>query len=215
MNKRQTISTNATRTFHHGNLRAALLHAAREKLEKDGHERLSLRELAENVGVTTGAPYRHFRSREALLCALADDGLNELGVVFERALQLKAEPEQRLREACRSYLEFAQQRPNLYRLIFVDNGHWVEEEIVSRGTLPSYEMFKRLVQEAAGSTLQTLGAVTTACWSLIHGFAVLRMSGRLAQEGNPRQLEHAVLDSVLRIAVSQAAVEPKFSSRQK
>ncbi len=215
MKKGQTISTKAAKTFHHGNLREALLRMAREKLEKEGHERLSLRELAGDVGVTTGAPYRHFGSREALLRALADDGLNELGVVFERALQLEAEPEQRLREACRSYLEFARRRPNLYRLIFVDNGHWVEEEVVSRGTLPSYEMFKRLVQEAAGNTLQTLGSVTTACWSLIHGFAVLRMSGRLAQEGNPQQLEHAVLDSVLRIAVSQTAVESKFSSRQK
>lgn len=187
----------ATKAFHHGNLREALLQAARERLEREGHERLSLRELADAVGVSPAAPYRHFRTKEALLNALADEGLDELGVSFERALGLEAGPAERLREACRFYLEFAQRRPNVYRLIFLENARRVEE-VVSRGASPSYAMFERLVGEAAGGAARP--SLTTACWSLIHGFALLRMSGRLVQAGDPRQLEGAVLDSLLRIA---------------
>lgn len=203
MSRRQTVSPKEKKSFHHGNLRQALLLAARERLEKVGHERLSLRELAGSAGVSTAAPYHHFRSKEALLRALADDALEQLGVIFEHALRLEADPAQRLREACRSYLELAARQPNLYRLIFVDNSHWVEQEIRSRGLSPSYEMFERLVREVAVDVSAAPGAVATACWSLLHGFALLRMSDRLVHGGSSPQLERVVLDSVLRIAANR------------
>jgi AcrR family transcriptional regulator len=61
-------------TYHHGELRPALLRAAAKILEKEGREAISLRDLARRAGVSHGAPYRHFADRQALLAALADEG---------------------------------------------------------------------------------------------------------------------------------------------
>ncbi len=68
----------AKRGYHHGDLRAALLEAAREVLAKEGVEALTLREVARRAGVTHAAPYRHFADKEALLAAVATEGFAAL-----------------------------------------------------------------------------------------------------------------------------------------
>ena len=67
------------RPYHHGNLRTALLAAAQQTVRERGVAALSLRELAREVGVSHGAPRRHFPDRQALLDALAEDGFERLG----------------------------------------------------------------------------------------------------------------------------------------
>ena len=54
-------------TYHHGDLRAALITAAAAEIERVGYENLSLRELAASLNVSRAAPYRHFVDRRALL----------------------------------------------------------------------------------------------------------------------------------------------------
>ena len=65
-------------TYHHGDLRPALLRAAAKILEKEGREAISLRDLARRAGVSHNAPYRHFADRGALLAVLADEGFVRL-----------------------------------------------------------------------------------------------------------------------------------------
>ena len=74
----------ATRSYHHGNLRAALLEEA-ERALASGRE-LSLRELAREVGVSHAAPRRHFADKQALLDAMAQDGFERLGAELGEAL---------------------------------------------------------------------------------------------------------------------------------
>ena len=76
----------AARTYHHGNLRAALLDEAERSLSRRGASELSLRELARAVGVSHAAPRRHFPDKQALLDALAEDGFERLGRVLRDAL---------------------------------------------------------------------------------------------------------------------------------
>jgi len=66
-------------TYHHGDLRAAMLAAASKIVEKEGTTGLSVREAARRAGVSHNAPYRHFPDREALLAAVAAEGFRELG----------------------------------------------------------------------------------------------------------------------------------------
>lgn len=68
----------ASGTYHHGDLRAACLRAARELLEEDGSAGLSLRAVARRAGVSATAPYRHFADRDALVSAVAAQGYREL-----------------------------------------------------------------------------------------------------------------------------------------
>ena len=72
-------------TYRHGNLREAALKAAARLVAKDGHESLSLREVAEAVGVAQRSLYNHFEHREALLDAVATDAYTRLAAVVVKA----------------------------------------------------------------------------------------------------------------------------------
>ncbi len=69
----------ASGAYHHGDLRAAVIAAGLKRLEAGDGGELGLRALARDVGVSATALYRHFPDKEALLDALADEGLRRLG----------------------------------------------------------------------------------------------------------------------------------------
>ena len=98
----------ADRPYHHGNLRAALLAQAEQTLREHGLDGLSLRELARQIGVSHGAPRRHFADRQALLDALAETGFARLGEQLRAAAESAGEDyEARLRATATGYVRFA------------------------------------------------------------------------------------------------------------
>lgn len=107
------------RPYHHGNLRAALLEAAERTVRQRGVQALSLRELARDVGVSHGAPRRHFPDRQALLDALAEAGFLRLGEELARAAAAAGEEfEPRLRAVAAAYVRFATDDAALLELMF-------------------------------------------------------------------------------------------------
>ncbi|MFD4131514.1 TetR/AcrR family transcriptional regulator [Streptomyces goshikiensis] len=113
-------------SYHHGNLRAALLERAEAVLTASGAEGLSLRGLARDLGVSHAAPSRHFRDRRALLDALAVSGFTTLNARLRSAAtdgtaeaDGTAEPvEARLAELGRAYVDFAVGHTALLDLMF-------------------------------------------------------------------------------------------------
>src|SRR5258705_8258338 len=96
------------RPYHHGNLRRALLEQAERTLRERGVQALSLRELAREVGVSHGAPRRHFPDRQSLLDALAQAGFERLGAELREAVAAAGEEfEPRLRAIAAAYIRFA------------------------------------------------------------------------------------------------------------
>jgi AcrR family transcriptional regulator len=109
----------ARRTYHHGNLREALLAQAERNVREHGVEALSLRELARQIGVSHAAPRRHFPDRRALLEALAEAGFERLGGELRRAADVAGERfESRLRAAASAYVRFATRDAALLELMF-------------------------------------------------------------------------------------------------
>ena len=105
--------------YHHGNLRAALLEAAGRKIEQAGAAGLSLRELARELGVSHGAPRPHFPDKQALLDALAVQGLERLGDELDAGLGTASGSfDQRLTAFAQIYVRFATQHPALLALMF-------------------------------------------------------------------------------------------------
>src|SRR4051812_37531896 len=100
-------------SYHHGDLRRALVEAAAGLLEDKGHEALSLREAARLAGVSHNAPYRHFADRDALLNAVAANGFNELG-----ARMAEARGSLGFRGVGEAYVAFALAHPRLFHLMF-------------------------------------------------------------------------------------------------
>src|SRR4030081_3125819 len=98
----------AERPYHHGNLRTALLAQAERTLRERGVEQLTLRDLARQVGVSHGAPRRHFADRQALLDALAETGFARLQAELRTAVEAAGDDFQpRLQATAAAYIRFA------------------------------------------------------------------------------------------------------------
>ena len=107
------------RPYHHGNLRTALLEQAERTVRERGVRELSLRELARDVGVSHGAPRRHFPDRQALLDALGEAGFARLGSELRSAVEDAGEDfEARLQATAAAYVRFATRDAALLELMF-------------------------------------------------------------------------------------------------
>ena len=76
----------APQRYHHGDLKRAIMTAALEMTEESGFASLSLREIARRIGVTTAAPYHHFKDRQSLLMELAIEGYSLLLLALQKGL---------------------------------------------------------------------------------------------------------------------------------
>jgi AcrR family transcriptional regulator len=107
------------RPYHHGNLRAALLDAAERSLRDHGADRLALRDLAREIGVSHAAPRRHFPNRQALLDALAEAGFARLHTTLRTALAGAADDfPARVRATMTAYIRFATDNSALLELMY-------------------------------------------------------------------------------------------------
>src|SRR5450755_3736589 len=107
-----------TRSYHHGDLRNALLDAARSILEEQDLSELSLRAVARRAGVSHAAPYRHFPNHEALLVELAMEGFSELRQEIAAAATSKGAESDRIAKIGAAYMRFVATRPALASLMF-------------------------------------------------------------------------------------------------
>ena len=178
--------------------------AAAAEIERSGYENLSLRELAESLGVSRAAPYRHFADRRALLAAVAADGFDGLTAIYRNATADGKTPQARLAAAGRGYLAFAADRPQLFRLMFVS-------DLLGQSTAPpdpaliksageAYVVFEGLV----AATLdhpddRAIKAAAIAIMSTSYGFALLRMNDRLKPFMYGGLTQSDLVDAVLSI----------------
>jgi AcrR family transcriptional regulator len=107
------------RPYHHGDLRSTLLALAEDTLRDRGPAELSLRELAREAGVSPAAPSRHFKTKQALLDALALDGFQRLTAALDSSLEQAGDSfGHRLAALARTYLAFATANTALLDLMY-------------------------------------------------------------------------------------------------
>jgi len=180
MIKLHSSMATARKAYHHGELRESLLEAGGALLEKEGPGGLSLRKLGRELGVTPGAPYRHFEDKEALLAALAADGYRKLRAEILAEQEEDVGGEERLKRAGTGYLRFATAHPELFRLMF----GWVPTrdipELCEAGDA-TFAAFESVLQacEDEGLLSRSLNDAGLLAWSAVHGAAFLLIDGRL------------------------------------
>lgn len=165
-----STSRRRKRSYHHGDLRAATLHAAAELLEKKGPDAVVLREVARLAGVSHNAPYRHFPSREALLAALAAEGF----AAFSRHMAEAAGAG--MGEA---YVGFALGRPQLFRLMFGGTVKLGSTPELARAAKGAYQGLVEAFRARGDIADPELAAA--AAWSLVHGLSHLLLDGHFPQ----------------------------------
>lgn len=195
------MSVGAPRPYHHGNLRAALLDAAEQTLGRRGVRELSLRELAREVGVSHGAPRRHFADKQALLDALSQDGFERLGGAMQEALNTAGTAfDARLAALARAYVAFATEHAALLELMFAGKHRPGAGEGLHQAADRAFAAPLALITEgqAAG---EVVGGeperVATVAFAAMQGLAALVNSGMLDAAG----LDGIVADAAERLVL--------------
>jgi AcrR family transcriptional regulator len=186
--------------YHHGDLRAACLRAARELLTEDGSAALSMRAVARRAGVSATAPYRHFADREALVSAVAAQGYRELAADLAAAHPPPTDPTptdpaaahlaavhpgpsrpEDLADIGIAYIRFALDHPALFRLMFAEPCDPTSaERVAATEAITAY--LHTTVARALGTDSPEPVALTL--WALVHGLAFLHLDGKLASFGS-------------------------------
>ena len=144
---------------------AAIVVAAREILESEGIEALTMRRLGEAVGIRAPSLYRHFPDKAAVEIVLLEAGFDELTDAVEAAMERDGES---LAALGRAYRDFARTRPHLYRLM-------------TTGRLPRERMRPDVEARAAAPLVRvTVGDehIARAAWAFAHGMVILELDDR-------------------------------------
>lgn len=172
-------------SYHHGNLREALLAAALQTLAEEGLDKLSLRGLAKQVGVSPTAVYSHFSDKTALLVDIKTEGFKRFTAHMRAELAKlgNPNPEEAIRGIGRAYIDFALRHRFLFDVIFSwlpDLERLTPECIdasISCESLVRAQLLE-LMRQQGHSPSEIQGCVATlSAWSLAHGVSMLLRSG--------------------------------------
>jgi AcrR family transcriptional regulator len=190
-------------SYHHGDLRKALLDEAFEVVRRDGAEAVSLRAAAAAVGVSPSAAYHHFPDKGALLVAVGDlaSGLFDRRMI-EAAASVRGDSDsaavKRFMALGRAYIDFAQQEPHLFRHMFGELCAGTSP--ITTGGSPAFEALLDALDTLTRRGMLRPGAredLELVAWSCVHGFAELASAGLM-----PVELRDDLLASLCRIVTN-------------
>jgi AcrR family transcriptional regulator len=173
-------------SYHHGDLRAALIRSAIELLRVEGPQALTLRGVARAAGVSQAAPYRHFTDRRALVAAVAEEGFRKLQSAMLGAAK-RGQGREGLKQLAVAYVKFGHEHAAEYRIMF-------GPDVARDEDLPDLRETSKAVLgfvEAGIAQLQAAGligagdpaAMAATTWSMLHGLVMLSLDGQTAGVG--------------------------------
>ena len=194
----------AASSYHHGDLRDALLSAARRILEKNGIAQLSLRRVARAAGVSPAAPYHHFADKQALLDAIAAQGFAALTAEMRGRMAKEADPAGRLDASGIGYVVFAVENPTLFQLMFSGDRHSSSAKAALNN---SREIAYGVLQSAVADASVDGTAPPLVClrlWALVHGIAKLIVEECIQPSHYGVSSSEALAECLLRHEVNRA-----------
>ena len=182
--------------YHHGDLRNALIAQAWEIIDQRGQTALSMRAVAEALGVSHAAPAHHFADKEALLQELRRQAWSD----FADALESAGDAPDALRHMGRAYVDYALSHPRRMELIFRSSG--ASSPDVQTQSMRAWTALNQAVvrhigpSRAADSRLASV--LSVAAWAQAHGLAMLwtdvGLPPGMPQGADARPLHEAALD---------------------
>jgi len=201
-----------SKSYHHGDLKNALIQAGVEILSKEGIEGLSLRKVAQRAGVSHNAPYSHFPDKQSLIAAISTEGFKQLYEELDTAVSTYAnDPKRQLQEGAWAYVQFAMSNTDTFKIMF--SGVLDKEKEYPAFVEISQKTFHRVVdivracQDAGILSATPPEMMAVSVWGQIHGIISLNLEG---------QISHTVLDRVsirdiVLFALDQLIREPSLS----
>ncbi|MEM8740642.1 MAG: TetR/AcrR family transcriptional regulator [Pseudomonadota bacterium] len=171
--------------YHHGDLRSHLVEVVRELVERDGPDGFSVAEAARRVGVSSAAPYKHFRDRAELLSAVALDAMGRLrGLMEARAAEYPLGSIEAVAALGKAYIDFAHGEPGIFRLTFgLTEGQEGNEALMEMGQ-STLGIVKRRVSDCLGRPATDPHVERSAylLWTIVHGHSFLGIDCKNARE---------------------------------
>ena len=207
--------TNLKNSYHHGNLAVSLLSEATSMMAENGIESLSLRKLADRVGVSRTAPYHYFKNKAELLCAIAEQGFKQWhDISLEIANQTNRDLEQKYKDSIQAYIHYATHNPEMYELMF-GRSLWKQQLATESLKKVAYDCFQHHVQLTRGWQLQGLMPqdqdtlrLAQVTWSTLHGLAKLLIDGIFATDAHIEQMCDVAVDLFTRAAQKCTPLAP-------
>ncbi len=162
--------------YHHGDLRAQLIAAVRDLVETHGPDGFSVAEAARRAGVSSAAPYKHFRDRHEILRGVVGEAMERLRAAMEAGAAAQAPGSlEAVAAVGLAYVDFARAEPGVFRLVFgLTEGHENAPDLLAKGE----SCFGVVVQAAASCLGLSPGDPDVQrrayiLWSFVHGHSFL------------------------------------------
>lgn len=190
------------KSYHHGDLRNALIQAGLDLLAEGGARELDLRKVARRAGVSHAAPYRHFADKQALIAAITEEGFRLLAEQIQATLRAVPDsPFEQLLGIARAYVHFAQAHPWLMREMFsgltLERETFVSLQMASEAVYRLYVDVIRRGQEKGTLVDGDPAALAAVLWSMLHGLAMLIIENQMrpyadGPEGTERKTRYTI-----------------------
>ncbi|GAB6098023.1 TetR/AcrR family transcriptional regulator [Desulfatiferula olefinivorans] len=167
-------------SYHHGNLRRALIDASLALIAEKGMKALTIREAARRAGVSHAAPYRHFTDKEDLLCAVAIEGFDMVIADTKRRFEACGNDVlKRFQQSGLAYIDFAAAQPSHYRVMFSAGEHRLRDDLNQRAGQAFGILYDCIVSGRREGLIRNGDPFeqAMAAWSLVHGHAMLIIDG--------------------------------------
>lgn len=162
--------------YHHGDLRAQLIAAVRDLVETHGPDGFSVAEAARRAGVSSAAPYKHFKDRDEILRGVAGEAMDRL----HAAMAAAADPHptgslEAVAAIGQAYVDFAKAQPGVFRLVFgLTEGHENAPDLQEKGD----NCFGVVIDQVAASRHQPIDHPDVLncayiLWAFVHGHSFL------------------------------------------
>src|SRR5688500_6730520 len=176
------------KTYHHGDLRQALIDAALGLLRKQGAEALTLRAVARAAGVSQAAPYRHFADRAMLVAAVAQESFSRMGAAIEGAVHKGPLGPAALKRGMAAYVQFAHEHPAEYRVMFgAELADRQDMPDLAQTALGTFALLREGIarnQEAGALAAGDATRRAVVAWATLHGLVMLSLDGQTAVTGD-------------------------------
>ena len=191
------------KSYHHGNLKKALVDSAMQIIAAEGYKSLTLRKVAVHAGVSVGAPYRHYKNAEELLSEVASEGIKILSARIKKIMEQK--PNNYLwqfQTAGIAYIEFAIEHKELFRIMYGSHieHHSDHEYLKNEGQL-SFQLLVDIIENAQKEgTVKKADAyeVALSAWSMVHGVAHLILEKQIFFDETPKGTYKTLIKNLLK-----------------
>lgn len=175
------------KTYHHGNLREALINAGLELLHMEGEEHLSLRKAAVNCGVSNAAPYAHFKSKDAFIAAIQQHIMDLFTSALEQAAKMYADSPELLLMLGTTYVKFFYQNPLYFDFLFSRKNIRINLSLdcMDEQELPPLKILKQAAAQSfcrKGLSKPAVQNKVIAMWALVHGLSAIAIMPNVAYD---------------------------------